>query len=174
MTTNSRGLCWIRRWIKYAKVVARVPSPFLLNPQVCQQNRFRTRSSLTLFHPLPHREQWPTPLPHQSTPTVCIRKTSLLKKRSASRYLHPFHQRRRYSSTRPHSKCSFNSSRSSLANLAYSVNDEGLKAFFAPVQSDMYVCNLHSLIQFFGTATFLSQSKSRKPFSPVSSLTICV
>lgn len=31
-------------------------------------------------------------------------------------------------------------------NLAYSTTDEGLKAFFAPVEGDMYVVSILSLI----------------------------
>lgn len=113
----------------------------------------------SLSTPHPHREQWPTPLPHQSIPTVCIRKTNPRKKHPASRYLHlPC----KSSSSFPPFLIRFPPSIQVFAgNLAYSVNDEGLKAFFAPVQGDMYVL-FSSFTKFLTQPLHIFRPQSRR------------
>lgn len=118
------------------------------SPSVCLRNNILKKAVSTLDHsflqPAVHPTsssprsshqfilaKCPTPKPPLSQKTACLRlrKTTSSKKHPVSRYFLP--QIRIFiPSSRP---------QVFAGNLAYSTTEEGLKAFFAPVQSDMYL-----------------------------------
>lgn len=101
---------------------------FLQPPSLTRRNRFIHRSSL----PQAHLPRCPTPKPPQSLKMACLRLRKALssKKPPASRYRSCLQ-----SSTITHQI----NPQVFIGNLAYSTTDEGLKTFFASVQSDMSV-----------------------------------
>ena len=110
------------------------PSSFSSTP------KFDTKKPVHRVHPTPKPTssfpQCLTPPPPLSTRTACLRLRKRRSKRPpASRYALSF----RIDVAHAHQPRPPNTRQVFVGNLAYSTTDEGLKAFFAPVQEDMYV-----------------------------------